>query len=106
MSPGRNRKPTEGEATEPAAKGTEGQESAAKRTRSSRTLYLDDELLERCRAAVHHLQAYVPEAGIRSLSDLIEPAAWAKVTELEATYNGGEPFKKVLRMTTGRPNKS
>lgn len=77
--------------------------------RVQRSIYFDEELLERLRAAAFHLNAFVPEADIHNLSDIVEPAVWKHVKELEAEYNDGQPFRKVYalpRGTRGNPGPS
>lgn len=84
--------------------GSSQQEAAApKAKRKPQSIYLNEELLDRVRAAVTALSAYQPEANVRSLSDVFEPGAWAEVQRLEREYNGGEPFTPVAKMPSGRP---
>ena len=106
-SPGRRRGSKETSKSSPETS-TEGQTAAdeaaaAPRKRKPRSIYIDEELLERTRAAVTELSAYQPEAGIRSLSVIFEPGGWAEVKRLEAKYNNGKPFRPVAKMPTGRP---
>lgn len=82
---------------------TTEQPAAPKGKRKARTIYLEEELQDRARAAVTALSAYQPEAGVRSLSDIFEPAGWAEVQRLEREYNNGQPFAPVAKMPTGRP---
>ena len=70
--------------------------------RRQQSVLFDVDLLDRLRAAITYLSAYEPEAGIHSLPDLINPVVEAAVTDLEKRYNGGQPFRKVARMRTGR----
>ena len=52
-----------------------------------------------------YLGAYVPEADIRSLSDIVEPPVRAKLKQLQDKYNNGEPFPTVAAMPTGKPRR-
>lgn len=88
----------EAEAVAPAAE--------PKRRRKAQTVIFDVDILDRARAAVTHLAAYEPEAGVKSLPDLVNPALAASVDKLEKKYNGGKPFRRVARMQTGRPASS
>lgn len=67
-----------------------------------RTVNFDRETLDRARAAATYLARYAPEAGIRSLADIVNPAVAQRVEELEAQYNDGRPFQPVFRMPPGR----
>jgi len=67
------------------------------------SIYFDQDIIDRARAAATHLSAYVPESGIRSLSDIVNPATEALVAQLEREYNGGKPFPPVARMSSGAP---
>ena len=80
-------------------------ESPQSRRRVQRTINFDRSVLERARAAATYLASYEPQAGVRSLADIVNPAVLAYVTELEELYNAGEPFRPVLRMPSGRPAK-
>jgi post-segregation antitoxin (ccd killing protein) len=87
-----------------AGKQSEQTEAPATRsTRRPRSIYIDDELLNRARAAATYLSSYVPEAGIGSLSDIVEPGLRAEVERLEKEHNKGKPFREVAKMPTGRP---
>lgn len=86
-----------------ASKPNTADSEPAKTARRQQSIYFDVEVLDRARAAVTHLGAYQPDAGIRSLSDLINPALAAAVYDLEQKFNNGEPFRQVARMRTGRP---
>lgn len=79
-----------------------GAAADTKPRRRQQSVLFDVDLLDRLRAAVTYLGAYEPEAGIQSLPDLLNPAAYAAVEELERRYNNGEPFRKVARMAIGR----
>jgi hypothetical protein len=70
--------------------------------RVQRTVNFDREILDRARAAATYLARNEPEAGIRSLADIVNPAVAARVAELEARFNDGEPFQPVGRMPPGR----
>lgn len=70
--------------------------------RVQRTVNFDREILDRARAAATYLARNEPMAGIRSLADIVNPAVADRVAELEARYNGGEPFQPVNRMPPGR----
>lgn len=72
-------------------------------TKVQRTINLEVSILEDARAAVTYLAAYVPDAGVKSLADLVNPALAQAVRQLEKTYNKGEPFRRVGRMQVGRP---
>ena len=80
-------------------------EAPQSRRRVQRTINFDRSVLERARAAATHLASYEPQAGVRSLADIVNPAVLAYVTELEELYNAGAPFRPVLRMPSGRPSK-
>lgn len=99
MSPTR-RKSTQPPADKPA---TQSAAPATGSTRKPRSIYIDEELLNRARAAATYLSSYVPEAEIGSLSDIVEPGLRAEVERLEQTYNKGKPFRPVATMPTGRP---
>ena len=71
--------------------------------RVQRTVNFDQEVLDRARAAAAHLAAHAPEAGVRSLADIINPAVAERVTELEERFNSGQPFEPVIRLPAGRP---
>lgn len=73
--------------------------------RVPRSIYFDPDLLDRMRSAAVYLGAYVPEAGISSLSDIIEPLVEKRLKQLEKKYNEGRPFPAVGRMPGGRPRK-
>jgi hypothetical protein len=68
-----------------------------------RSFYVDVDVLEDARAAVTYLGAYVPEAGVQSLADLVNPGLAAMVKQLQDTYNDGKPFRRVSHMQVGRP---
>ena len=68
-----------------------------------RSFYVDVAILEDARAAVTYLGAYVPEAGVKSLADLVNPGLAAVVQQLQDTYNDGKPFRRVSHMQAGRP---
>lgn len=70
--------------------------------RVQRTVNFDREILDRARAAATYLARNEPEAGIRSLADIVNPAVAQFVAELEARYNQGLPFQPVYRMPPGR----
>ena len=70
-----------------------------------RSFYVDVGVLEDARAAVTYLGAYVPEAGVQSLADLVNPGLAAMVKQLQDTYNAGKPFRRVSHMQTGRPRR-
>ena len=71
--------------------------------RVQRTVNFDQEVLDRARAAAAHLAAHAPEAGVRSLADIINPAVAERVAELEERFNSGQPFDPVFRLPAGRP---
>jgi len=54
---------------------------------------------------VTYLGAYVPEAGVQSLADLVNPGLSAMVKQLQDTYNDGKPFRRVSHMQVGRPRR-
>ena len=70
-----------------------------------RSFYVDVDVLEDARAAVTYLGAYVPEAGVQSLADLVNPGLAAMVKQLQDTYNAGKPFRRVSHMQAGRPRR-
>lgn len=70
-----------------------------------RSFYVDVDVLEDARAAVTYLGAYVPEAGVQSLADLVNPGLSAMVKQLQDTYNDGKPFRRVSHMQVGRPRR-
>jgi hypothetical protein len=70
-----------------------------------RTVNFDREILDRARAAATYLARNEPEAGIRSLADIVNPAVEALVAELEHKFNDGLPFTPVFRMPAGRPGR-
>jgi hypothetical protein len=71
--------------------------------RVQRTVNFDQEVLDRARAAAAHLAAHAPEAGVRSLADIVNPAVAERVAELEERFNSGQPFDPVFRLPAGRP---
>ncbi|MFB9909095.1 hypothetical protein [Allokutzneria oryzae] len=71
--------------------------------RVQRTVNFERTVLERARAAATYLAAYAPQAGVRSLADIVNPAVEERVAELEAEFNDGKPFRPVYRMPAGRP---
>jgi len=71
--------------------------------RVQRTVNFDQEVLDRARAAAAHLAAHAPEAGVRSLADIVNPAVAERVAELEERFNSGQPFEPVFRLPVGRP---
>jgi len=78
-------------------------ESPAPPKKIQRSFYVDVAILEDARAAVTYLGAYVPEAGVKSLADLVNPGLAAVVQQLQDTYNDGKPFRRVSHMQAGRP---
>lgn len=70
--------------------------------RVQRTVNFDRDVLDRARAAATYLARNEPEAGIRSLADIVNPAVAERVAELEAKFNEGLPFQPVFRMPPGR----
>jgi hypothetical protein len=70
-----------------------------------RSFYVDVDILEDARAAVTYLGAYVPEARVQSLADLVNPGLAAMVKQLQDTYNDGKPFRRVSHMQVGRPRR-
>ncbi|MFD9964860.1 hypothetical protein [Amycolatopsis sp. NPDC058986] len=84
---------------------SESKSSDDESVRVARTLYLDEDLVESARAAAHYLGAYVPEANIRSLSDIFEPGARKLITQLQNKYNEGKPFPRVSNLRRGRPSR-
>lgn len=71
-----------------------------------RTINFDRDTLERARAAAMYLSTHEPEAGIRSLADIVNPAVAERVAELERRFNDGSPFQPVSRMPRGRPSRT
>ena len=53
--------------------------------RVQRTVNFDQEVLDRARAAAAHLAAHAPEAGVRSLADIINPAVKATMQDTHST---------------------
>jgi hypothetical protein len=76
--------------------------SAGNGRRVQRTVNFDREILDRARAAATYLARNEPDAGIRSLADIVNPAVAEFVAELETRYNHGLPFQPVFRMPPGR----
>lgn len=74
-------------------------------TKTPRSINFDTEVLERLRAAVTHLAAYQPDAGVHSLADVVNKSVLTAVIEYEQKYNGGKEFPRVAAMPTGRPFK-
>jgi hypothetical protein len=70
--------------------------------RVQRTVNFDRDTLDRARAAATYLARNEPNAGVRSLADIVNPAVAERVAELEARFNDGEPFQPVFRMAPGR----
>jgi Centromere-binding protein ParB C-terminal len=71
--------------------------------RVQRTVNFDRDTLDRARAAATYLARNEPDAGIRSLADIVNPAVAERVAQLEQKFNGGEPFQPVRKMPPGRP---
>lgn len=80
--------------------------SGARGRRVQRTINFEESVLQRARAAAAHLARNHPDAGVRSLADIVNPAVAARVAELESRYNAGNPFRPVFRMAPGRPAKA
>lgn len=80
--------------------------SPASGRRVQRTVNFDQGVLDRARAAAAHLSTHAPEAGVRSLADIINPAVADRVAELEERFNAGQPFEHVYRLPPGRPAKA
>jgi Centromere-binding protein ParB C-terminal len=70
--------------------------------RVQRTINFERDLLERARAACVYMATEHPDAGIRSLADIVNSAVAEQVAELEARFNDGNPFHPVTRMPAGR----
>ena len=79
------------------------EESPTPPRKIQRSFYVDVAILEDARAAVTYLGAYVPEAGVKSLADLVNPGLATVVQQLQDTYNEGKPFRRVSHMQAGRP---
>jgi len=79
------------------------EESATPPKKIQRSFYVDVAILEDARGAVTYLGAYVHEAGVKSLADLVNPGLAAVVQQLQDTYNDGKPFRRVSHMQAGRP---
>jgi hypothetical protein len=79
---------------------------APARRRVQRTVNFDHDLLHRARAAASYLCAYRPDAGIRSLADIVNDSVAQAVAALEQRYNDGRPFDPVDRMQRGRPSRT
>lgn len=102
--------PTEEHAphADPAAEAT-GPAKAATSTGSTkqksvqRSFLIRADIVEDLRAAVTALSAYKPAAGVRSISDVINPALIRSIGELQTEYNHGKKFPRVSRMAGGRP---
>lgn len=108
-TPGKSRAKRSTDKATAEADATEAVEAPKPSKRVQRSIYFDEELLERLRAAAFHLNAFVPEADVHNLSDIVEPAVWTRVIELEKQYNDGQPFRKVYalpRGTRGNPGPS
>ena len=71
--------------------------------RVQRTINFEREILERARAAVMYMAAEQPDAGVRSLADIVNSAVAEQVADLERRFNDGNPFRPVSRMPAGRP---
>jgi hypothetical protein len=80
--------------------------TAGQGRRVQRTVNFDRDILDRARAAATYLARNEPEAGIRSLADIVNPAVAQFVAELEERYNDGRPFQPVFRMAPGRRPRS
>jgi hypothetical protein len=64
--------------------------SRPKRTKLTRSWYIDREVWERGRNAVAHTRLIAGEAG--SYGELVERALRREIQRLEAAYNDGEAF--------------
>lgn len=80
-------------------------EAPASGRKIQRSFHVDIDVLDNARAAVTYLAAYVPEAGVQSLSDLVNPGLFQMTKVLQDKYNNGQPFRRVARMQAGRPPK-
>ncbi len=60
------------------------------------------DLLDRMRAAAVYLGSYEPNAGIRSMSDILDAGLEKVLPELERKYHGGKPFPEVAKGRPGR----
>ncbi|NYI72717.1 hypothetical protein GGQ54_003331 [Naumannella cuiyingiana] len=74
----------------------------AKKSRPKVSFYQDPDDTARVRAAILHTMT---TEGSRGLSQFIHDAVMEKVEQLEARYNGGEPFPPVgpRELPQGRP---
>ena len=91
------------EVSPPVEQAAPVEEPPAAPKKIQRSFYVDVAILEDARAAVTYLGAYVPEAGVKSLADLVNPGLAAVVRQLQDTYNDGKPFRRVSHMQAGRP---
>ena len=89
------------EATGPANAGTST--GSTKHKSVQRSFLIRADIVEDLRAAVTALAAYKPAAGVRSISDVINPALIRSIGELQTEYNHGKKFPRVSRMAGGRP---
>jgi len=94
---------TANEVSTPLEQAAPVEEPPAPPRKIQRSFYVDVAILEDARAAVTYLGAYVPEAGVKSLADLVNPGLAAVVQQLQDTYNDGKPFRRVSHMQAGRP---
>lgn len=89
------------EAASPAKAATSA--GSTKHKSVQRSFLLRADIVEDLRAAVTALSAYKPAAGVRSISDVINPALIRSIGELQTEYNHGKKFPRVSRMAGGRP---
>lgn len=80
-----------------ASKQEDEQEQEDESQRVARSLYLARGVVEDARAAVHYLSAYVPESGVKSMSDIFEEPGRKEIERLQKKYNNGEPFPRLQK---------
>jgi hypothetical protein len=95
--------PTEESASPAKAATSTGTTGSTKHKSVQRSFLLRADIVEDLRAAVTALSAYKPAAGVRSISDVINPALIRSIGELHTEYNHGKKFPRVSRMAGGRP---
>lgn len=79
------------------------------RDRVQRSIYWSTDTYDNIRAATAFLTAYHPQAGIRSISDIVSPAIDAYLEWLATQYNDGNPFPGLPAgggLQPGRPRRN
>jgi len=66
-----------------------------------RSVYLEETIWERARAAIAYLRYFEIDDEPDTLAALIGQGLLTRIADLEGRYNGGQPFKAARRLPTG-----